>query len=261
MAEAVGTGFTPAEARRLARLLKRLAPDAPPANAGEERLLRRAVAAGLAEWSDGAFHPRPEARNFLRRIFAADGEAAFASQHGERVAAQMPGPEGRRVTVTRNLDESPLSHLSRLRGRDGHAFLPEDAVAAGERLLADFTRGQLQPRVTASWEPRLAQRGRGAPGGQAELKDAALAARARFTRAVEAMGPELCGVALDICCFHKGLETVERERQWPARSAKLMLRTALMVLARHYAPPLRRASATRHWGADDYRPGMEGRGA
>lgn len=246
-----GGGFTPAEARRLARLLRRLPED--PAEAGGDGLIGRAISAGLIERSASGLRARPEARGFLRRLFTADGETAFAAQHGERAAAQLALPEGR-IAVTRNLDESPLSHLSRLRGRGGRPFLPEDAVAAGERLLSDFTRGQLQPRVTASWEPRIADRARGAPGGQGDLKDSALAARARFTRAVEAMGPELSGVALDVCCFHKGLETVERERQWPARSAKLLLRAALMVLSRHYAPPASGGARTRHWREEDWRP-------
>jgi hypothetical protein len=89
----------------------------------------------------------------------------------------------------------------------------------------------------------------------ADLADSAIAARVAVNRALEAMGPELAGVALDVCCFMKGLETVERERQWPARSAKLMLRTALMALSRHYKPPApSRRSRVEHWGAEGYRP-------
>ena len=156
--------------------------------------------------------------------------------------------------MRRNLDESPLASLSRIKGRDGASFLPENALAAGERLAADFERGQMQPRVTMSFEPRLATRAKGAAGGQADLSDAALGARHRFNRAAEAMGPELSGVAIDVCCFGKGLETVERERQWPVRSAKLMLRAALMALARHYDPPRQSPSRSRHWGAEDFRP-------
>ncbi len=84
-----------------------------------------------------------------------------------------------------------------------------------------------------------------------------MAARVRFSRAADAMGPELSGVAIDVCCFEKGLETVERERQWPARSAKLLLRAALLALARHYAPPAVRARGNNHhWGDADYRPSM-----
>ena len=71
---------------------------------------------------------------------------------------------------------------------------------------------------------------------------------------MEAIGPELSGVALDVCCFMKGLETVERERQWPARSAKLMLRAALMALSRHYAPPAPAGRRSHAWGAEGYRP-------
>ena len=93
--------------------------------------------------------------------------------------------------------------------------------------------------------------------GAFDLTEAAMAARARFSRAADAMGPELSGVAIDVCCFEKGLEVVERERQWPARSAKLLLRAALLSLARHYAPPPSRASRTsHHWGEEDYRPPM-----
>lgn len=254
MREGGPANFTPVEARRLARLLRAAAGDTIVAKSeAEQALLDRGVAAGLVARCGVRLTARPEAENFLRRLFVADGEMEFGAQHGHCEAVVLPETD---VKVIRNLDESPFSHLARLRGRDGRAFLPEDAVAAGERLHADFTRGQMQPRVTASWEPRLANRTKGgAGGGKADLSDAALGARVRFSRAVEAMGPELSGVALDVCCFYKGLETVERERQWPARSAKLMLRTALMVLSRHYAPP-HVSRRLRHWEAgDDYPSG------
>lgn len=247
MAKCVPASFTPAQARQLARLLRPAAGGTIVAKGGaEQALLDRAVAAGLVARCDEGWKAWPEARSFLRRLFVADGETEFAAQHADRAAVVLPETG---VKVSRNLDESPLSHLARLRGREGTAFLPAEAVAAGERLHADFTRGQMQPRVTASWEPRLSTRSKGSAGGQADLSDAALAARARFSRAVDAMGPELSGVALDVCCFYKGLETVERERQWPARSAKLMLRAALMTLARHYMPPPVRPKL-RHWEAN-----------
>ncbi|WP_246617432.1 DUF6456 domain-containing protein [Rhizobium populisoli] len=223
----------------------------------EERLypeaaITEACSRGLARRHGRSIAASSEAATFLRRALV-EGEEAFVEQHGEVVAtAEMI--EGTRQPVRRNLAESPLGAIARLKDRDGHAFLPAEALEAGERLLSDFTRGQLQPRITASWEPRLSKRSKGSAGGQADLADSAMAARDRFADAMEAMGPELSGVAADICCFSKGLETVERERQWPARSAKLMLRTALMALARHYAPPPARGKRSHHWGAEGYRP-------
>jgi hypothetical protein len=147
-----------------------------------------------------------------------------------------------------------LALLSRLKDRAGIAWFPADALSAGIRLAQDFHFAALQPRLTQSYEPRLGGRVRAAPGAGVEMKDSVVAARLRVQRAVEAMGPELSGVALDVCCFEKGLEAVERERLWPARSAKLMLKTALLSLHRHYHPaPV--AMRQRHvWGDEGYRP-------
>ncbi len=217
-------------------------------------VIREACSRGLATLSGERLVASPEAGAFLRRALVM-GEDAFAEQHGKIVRTSVGIGESR-LSARRNLDESPLGAVTRLKDRAGGPFLPQDAIDAGERLLADFTRAQLQPRVTAAWEPRLSTRTRGEAGGQAEIAGSALAARLRFGKAVEAMGPELSGVAVDVCCFSKGLETVERERQWPARSAKLMLRAALLSLARHYAPPVSGARRTHHWGADGYRPAL-----
>jgi hypothetical protein len=158
-------------------------------------------------------------------------------------------------TAVVNWSESPLGQLMRRRGRAGEPFLSSAEFQAGERLRADYTRGQIMPRLGANWVASVSSGRR--DGGIADLTDAALAARMRVDKAVRAVGPELAGVLVDVCCFLKGMEAVEMERGWPARSAKIVLKTALGVLARHYNPEAGgRQRHTLHWGAADYRPSI-----
>lgn len=217
-------------------------------------VLAEAISLGLVRRDGARLSPLPEARIHLKRRLC-DAQTPFAGQHRE-IAEVTVLRDGVRERAIANRLESPLASLARLREKSGKAYLPEGAFAAGERLHADFTRGGLQPKMTMSWEPRIAGRQKGEAGAGRELTDTALAARLRVARAIEAIGPELSGVALDVCCFMKGLEMVERERQWPARSAKLMLRAALLALARHYAPPAKAARRTHVWGAEGYRPDL-----
>ncbi|MEQ1942242.1 DUF6456 domain-containing protein [Mesorhizobium sp. VNQ89] len=158
-----------------------------------------------------------------------------------------------RDAVAVNWSESPLGQLLRRKGKDGKPFLSSEEFRAGERLRSDFTRGQIMPRLGANWEASVSS-GRRA-GGVADLTDTALAARARVDMAVKTVGPELAGVLIDVCCFLKGMETVEMERGWPVRSAKVVLKAALGVLSRHYNPkPLTKTPKITHWGAEDFRP-------
>ncbi|MEO3998532.1 DUF6456 domain-containing protein [Mesorhizobium sp. CAU 1732] len=165
-----------------------------------------------------------------------------------------------RETVTVNAAESPLGLLRRYRTKQGSPFLSLREFDAGERLRADYSRGQIMPRMGVNWGAVSATgRGSGDRNGIADLTDAALSARLRVEHAIDAVGPELSGVLIDVCCFLKGLERVETERHWPARSAKLILKSALGVLARHYEPPrktTRKADAILHWGTADYRPSL-----
>jgi len=165
--------------------------------------------------------------------------------------------DGTRRAVLANLSESPLAQLVRIRARDGTPFLAPAEFEAGEQLRADYTFSHIMPRLGANWEAPIAS-GRRAAGRQSDLTDGALAARQRVERALSAVGPELSGVLVDVCCFLKGLETVERERGWPVRSAKIVLKTALAALARHYRPSAgaERRSTVMHWGADDFRPSL-----
>lgn len=181
----------------------------------------------------------------------------FQDQHRELEIVQIE-TSGEPGLALINLAESPLGQLMRRRGVDGRPFLTQAEFAAGEHLRSDYTRGRIMPRLGANWEASVASGTRAQGGGLAELTDAALAARQRVDAAIAAVGPELSGVLIDVCCFLKGLELVERERGWPVRSAKIVLKTALGVLSRHYNPAAGRSVRHRslHWGSEDYRPKM-----
>jgi hypothetical protein len=92
------------------------------------------------------------------------------------------------------------------------------------------------------------------------MSDRAVAARQRFHRALDAVGVELAGLLVDVCCRDIGLVAAERARGWPLRSAKVVLDVALTALARHYgliAPDRPVERRPRHWGDADYRPTLD----
>ncbi|HSD92839.1 MAG TPA: DUF6456 domain-containing protein [Methyloceanibacter sp.] len=172
--------------------------------------------------------------------------------------------EGARQPVLVNEAESPLGWLKSRRDRNGRPLISEDQFEAGERLRADYWFAHLPQRVTSNWSmlaPSMRER-RSAPANSAALRDEVIAAKERVMRALMAVGPEVSGILVDICCELKGLEEAERENGWPTRAGKVVLQIALTRLARHYgltagetAKPSRRH--LRHWGSADYRPTLD----
>lgn len=159
------------------------------------------------------------------------------------------------ASVIVNDSESPLAWLARRKGRDGRAMISPDQFIAGEKLRADFTRGNLTPRVTSNWSAPSGGGSRGSGGSAGEMTDLIVASRQRVRLALQACGPEFSGLLMDVCCFLRGLEDVEHERGWPPRSAKVVLQLALDRLARHYGLVSEtRAEANAHvrtWLASD----------
>ncbi|HZH53234.1 MAG TPA: DUF6456 domain-containing protein [Microvirga sp.] len=188
----------------------------------------------LACWSKGEAGQRSlslteAGRARLRRSDAPDPEAAFFHQHRETVEAHVETGTGmQRVRV--DAEESPLDWLRRRKGRDGQPLIDEASYQAGERLRTDIMLAGLLPGVTARWDATP----RGGPASPSDATDRMVAARQRLRHAFDAVGADFADLLTDLCGFLKGLETIERERQWPPRSAKVVVRLALARLAEHY---------------------------
>lgn len=218
--------------RTLARLAAGRAAGAHPPDRNDVALL---LAADLvARNAAGALEITPAGRAFLaRRRPSPHPLDPFLAQHLD--VARRPVAEGG-ARIRRIIDEaeSPLTWLARRKGPDGRPLIDPVQLAAGERLRRQFTAAQLAPRMTADWTVPVTDGPRGPDRGPGEWTEAVIAARQQVRRALAAVGPEFAGLLLDVCCFLKGLEDVERERRWPPRSAKVVLQLALDRLARHY---------------------------
>lgn len=162
-----------------------------------------------------------------------------------------------------NADESPLAWLVRRKDKDGRPLISAAEFDAGERLRADFYFSQLMPRVTGNWTGMSIDKTarRGAPGFGVDMADNVIAARERVRLALRAAGPELSGILIDVCCYLKGLESLEKASGWPQRCGKIVLQIALARLARHYGlvrdgggQGSTRPVRVQHWGAEDFKP-------
>ena len=203
---------------------------------------------------EGRAHAARHAASDLAKSGALPGADPFLAQH--KPLAPAAAGEAR---VLVDEAESPLAWLARRRGRDGLPFVDAACLEAGERLRRDLAIGAMLPRTTANWSAAVASGPRSM--GPTDFTDSMIAARQRARAALASVGPDFSGLLLDICGFLKGLETVERERQWPARSGKLVLGLALRQLCRHYGfEPIARGKGKvglRQWGASDYRPQLQ----
>lgn len=211
------------------------------------RFVRGLIRGGVGQ-RDGNFFVLPDARRADARSIAAlvrSGALQGDGQHcradgttvdwykrllieGEAFQAQhrilQHGPQDRAI----NLAESPLMRLAS--GSD--AFLERHHLEAGERVRKLVERAQLQPRLTMDYSD--APKGGKSQQGGGDLSDMAADAR-RSLDQIHALLPRDCaGVVFDICGLFKGLQDVERDRGWPRRSAKLVLRIGLEQLAQHY---------------------------
>lgn len=182
------------------------------------------------------------------------------SQHGVSRAGKKEFRDAPDALLV-NQSESPLAWLARRKDANGKSMIDAAQFAAGERLRVDFTRAAMTPRIGANLTSPVAHGRRGGGDNAENFSDIVIAAKERLNHALKAAGPEFSGLLLDVCCFLKGLETVERERGWPRRTSKVVLGLALDRLARHYgiasAISGRNRAPLRAWQAEDAKPTMD----
>jgi Domain of unknown function (DUF6456) len=170
-----------------------------------------------------------------------------------------PGSPGDARPVEAAGDDNPLLWMFRRKDKAGDSMIGPAAFAAGERLRADLTFAGMLPKVTMDWSGQT-RVDRSGEGGRLNPTEAAMAARQRVDQALRAVGPEFSGLLFDLCGFCKGLEAIERDRGWPARSGKVVVKIALASLARHYGfddmAMGRKQGRMQVWAAPDARPAM-----
>ncbi|MBV7379454.1 DUF6456 domain-containing protein [Maritimibacter dapengensis] len=219
------------------------------ANEEGDRPVRRAVIPrevaeimALKEWIEGRMKGRlgryaitAAGRAELGRLLART-ESQRAQGRGEadeRIDGSIPKGRLSRSAGT----EAPLRVLARRKRGNGQAFLAAPLVQAAERFRESFeiarVSGALGDDLAALMEGRVKApvRQEGATALAVSRGELALG---HLVDAVRAIGPELAETVVMAVCEEWGMEKIEKEYEFPARSGKIVLRIALHALARHY---------------------------
>jgi Domain of unknown function (DUF6456) len=195
-------------------------------------------------------------KEYLMRRASKIGMNACRKSGGQKGASETAVHERTADTAG---DDNPLLWMFRRKDKTGEGMIGAAAFAAGEKLRADLTFAGMLPKVTMDWSGQT-RVDRSGEGGRLNPSEAALAARQRVDQALRAVGPEFSGLLFDLCGFCKGLEAIERDRGWPARSAKVVVKLALACLARHYGfddmAMGRKQGQIQVWTTPDARPSM-----
>ncbi|SLN35985.1 hypothetical protein ROA7450_01700 [Roseovarius albus] len=159
----------------------------------------------------------------------AETQTPFASVGSTSQRETCKNSEPVRKRIRYSAPDTPLTMLARRRDRDGAKFLSDNLVHAGERLREDFELAQIKLPETTNWDQFWEN-----PMAEISSKAGSPIARDRVICALHDLGPGLGDVVLRCCCYLEGLEKAEKGLDWPARSAKVVLRIALQRLHKHY---------------------------
>jgi transposase-like protein len=145
------------------------------------------------------------------------------------------GVVSRPMKQTSSFDEKtgqPLKSLARLRNRSGVLFLGASLIDAGTMLREDYEQEILASGVSVEANQHAAEWIKSPEKLEAKSLEGL---DTPFFNAIRYLGSELSAVALQCCCCSQRLQSLELEKEWPARSGKIVLRVALLQLAQYYS--------------------------
>jgi Domain of unknown function (DUF6456) len=217
-------------------------------------------------WRGGHWHMQAQSQSYIRPVPRKAATILDQMKAVGRLEERAPGLfrlSGNVPLPLVDANESPLQRLLQKKKSDGEAILDIEQFRAGERLRRDYERAHFGARLTANYE------GQGSSGGGqqqfsdnhiADLTDNTIEARQRLHLALDAVGQELSGILLHVCCMAGGLEQAELRLNLPRRAGKAVLQLALTRLARHYGykQSMHHAGPEKigHWAVADFKPAI-----
>ena len=126
-----------------------------------------------------------------------------------RVGEPRPRPTR---SVTENVADLPLGWPF------ARGLVSQRQFDAGERLRSDWSRAQLAPRVTMTWDAAPVAKGRGGSADAIDPTAAQIDAKRRFHDAVSHAGPGLADILWRVVCAGEGMRDAETALGWPTRA-------------------------------------------
>ncbi len=193
-------------------------------NLGKEEISQLA-SLGIIEFTPNKISINSLSKKWLLRKMANNGaskEEQFSEQH-RNIKFNNDG-------VKINLNESPISRLTIVRAGK-KPYLEPHHVEAARRFSNLMERSHLRSRITMSYNDAQLASTKSSSNVKLDISDMAIDARKTMESLLADIPKDWASIIIDVCGFEKGLQTVESERGWPRRSAKLVLRIGLEQLA------------------------------
>jgi len=211
--------------------------------------VEKLVSNGVLYLQEGKCIATDAARAWLKRQLC-DGPG-FDDQH-RRMEKTSEG-------LALNLREGALRMLA-IKNKGKQAFLLPHHLIAADRIHVLVMRTQMVQRTTMSYDPSRIGGKKSGSSAMSDLAQSGVDAKKQLAQLLDKLPQDCAGVVMDVCGFQKGLQLIEIERQWPRRSAKLILRIGLEQLAVHLGLSSvatgARSTGSRFWMQPGNRPNL-----